>query len=115
MILRREYELGCLLSDAGFSINTRLELGADVETSLVLGTYLVITRCFPLFAMSRKELNAVLAAEYCSTVASENAAEGCFFSQSFKLVSTTARSNRASLIASESCSASADSRRIRSL
>src|SRR5438128_12126207 len=114
MILRREYELGCLLSDAGFSINTRLELGADVETSLVLGTYLVITRCFPRFARSRKELNAGLAAECCSTFSSENAAKGCCFSQSFKMVRTTPRSKRASIIASQPSTTSPDSYRISS-
>jgi hypothetical protein len=75
MILRRGYRLGCLLSKVGFSINARLEVGADVKTSLVVGTYLVISPCFPLFAMSRKELNAVLAAEYCSTVVLETAGE----------------------------------------
>ena len=82
------------------SINARLELGSDVKTWLVFGRYLVITRCFPVFAMSRNELNATLVVEDRSTVALENAAEGCSFSQSFKLVSPTARSNSASLIAS---------------
>jgi Na+/melibiose symporter-like transporter len=112
MIFNRQLLLFLVLP-ASF-INAKPELGADVNTPFVFGTYLVMRQCLPVLAISWKELNAALAAEYCSTAAAEDAEDGWFFSQSFTLVIATAKSNKASLTPSVSCATSAASRRARS-
>ena len=92
MIFNRQGLLALVLPVA--SINATLELGAEVNTSLVVGTYLLMRRCLSVLAMSRNDLNAALAAEYCSTLGAENDKDGWFFSQSFTLVRAIAKSNR---------------------